>query len=224
MDVVARRTAALAAGLLIAASATADAPLASASRVLPSSLELERRVEPWCPGDCTVAGPFVAEYRRGKEHLVFVGALHAFDPRAPTMRAVAVGYARSRPKILIVEGFPTAMGESPAMIAAQARQYDAPGADEFTRSETMYAMSRALRHGIPFIGGEPTRAVQTEAVQAAGASDADLAFGVMAGLYSQALRSGDLPDLSLDSLKAFYPKVSEIFRLPVDHGGRAAAR
>ena len=219
---VARTAGALAASLVIAACAVADVPLASAARVLPSSIELDRRIEPWCPGDCRVAGPFVAEYRRGKEHLVFVGAFHAFQPEKPTMHAVAASYAQARPKILIAESFPTAMGESPAMIAEQARQYGSPGNDEFMRSETMYAMSLALKHGVPFVGGEPTRAVQVEAVKAAGASDEDLAFGSVSGLYSQALRSGDMPDLSLDSLRAYYPTIVDIFRLPVNHGGRDA--
>jgi hypothetical protein len=42
----------------------------------------------------------------------------------------------------------------------------------------------------------------------------------MAGLYSQALRSGDIPNLSLDSLQAYYPQIAAAFALPVDHGGQ----
>jgi hypothetical protein len=48
-------------------------PLPSEDRILPSSLELERRVEPWCPDDCAVAVPFVASYRNKNERLVFLG-------------------------------------------------------------------------------------------------------------------------------------------------------
>jgi hypothetical protein len=130
------------------------------------------------------------------------------------MRAVADGFARLKPKILIVEGHPSAMGESPAVIAARARRYAAPGAGESTRSEMAYAVSLAVRHGIPFLGGEPTHATAIEAVKAAGANEDDLAFGNMAGLYSQALRSGDIPDLSFDSLSAYYPQIAAAFALP----------
>jgi hypothetical protein len=63
-------------GMLMEASVSAATPfaLSSEERILPSSLELERRTQPWCPRDCAVAVPFVASYRNGTERLVFVGA------------------------------------------------------------------------------------------------------------------------------------------------------
>ena len=87
-------------GMLIEASVNAAAPftLPSEDRIQPSSLELERRVEPWCPGDCAVGVPFVASYRKGTERLVFVGAHHAFQPNSPTMRAVKAGFADFSPR------------------------------------------------------------------------------------------------------------------------------
>jgi hypothetical protein len=65
-------------GMLMEASVNAATPftLPSEDRILPSSLELERRTQPWCPGDCAVLVPFVASYRNGTERLVFVGARH----------------------------------------------------------------------------------------------------------------------------------------------------
>jgi len=98
-------------GMLIEASVNAATPftLPSEDRIQTSSLELERRTEPWCPGDCAVGVPFVASYRNRAERLVFVGVRHAFHPNDPTMRAVTAGFARIKPNVIIVEGFPTSM-------------------------------------------------------------------------------------------------------------------
>jgi hypothetical protein len=103
------------AGLLIGVSIASGAPftLPSEDRIQPSSLELERTVEPWCPGDCAVGVPFVARYRKGNQRLVFVGVHHAFEPNSPTMKAVKSGFNHAQPKIVILEGFPTPMGENP---------------------------------------------------------------------------------------------------------------
>ncbi|HEX4239887.1 MAG TPA: hypothetical protein VHZ53_00640, partial [Steroidobacteraceae bacterium] len=193
---------ALVAMQLTAASVCSSSPvtLPSEDRILSSSLELEQKTEPWCPGDCAVGIPFVASYRKGMERLVFVGAHHAFRPNSPTMRAVDQGFAELEPLVVIVEGFATAMGEDPPPLVAGARRYGAPDADEFARGEAMYAASIALRRGIPFLGGEPTREEELQALKIKGFSDADIAFSGMLGWLSQALRSGDIPDTSEESL------------------------
>jgi hypothetical protein len=191
------------------------------NRVLESSVELERKKEPWCPGDCTVGAPFVASYRKGAEHLVFVGAHHAFNPNAPTMRAVKEGFAEIKAKIVILEGFPTIMGENPPPLVDAARRYGAPGATEYARGEGMYAASFALKRGIPFLGGEPTREEEMEVLKTKGFTDADIAFAYLAGGFSQALRSHDIPDTSVASLEKFYPRVVQALKLPMDHGGWA---
>jgi hypothetical protein len=71
--------------LMAAAAAAGDstppATLPPEDHVQPSSLELEQRVEPWCPGNCAVTVPFVAIYRNGIERLVFVASHHAFQQR-----------------------------------------------------------------------------------------------------------------------------------------------
>lgn len=212
---------ALLAGMLVNASASAGNPfpLASEDRILPSSLELEQRVEPWCPNACEIGVPFVASYRKGSERLVFVGAHHAFHPNDPTMRAVAFGFSQLRPKILIAEGFPTAMGESPHPLVEASSHYGAPGTDEFSNSEMIYAVSTAVNKGIPFVGGEPTREEEMSVLKSKGFTDADLAFSAMAGGYSQALRSGDMRDMSLDSLTKQYPLVAEWIKSPLADNG-----
>jgi hypothetical protein len=207
--------------LLATFSAHAASPftLPSEDRIQPSSLDLERRVEPWCPGDCTVGVSFVASYRKGSERLVFVGVHHSFEPKSPTMRAVKEGFDQFQPKIVILEGFPTAMGENPQPLVAQARLYGTANADEFVRGEGAYAGSLAIARGVPFIGGEPTREEQTEVLKAKGFTDTDLSFSALLGAYSQALRSGDMPDMSLTSLTKAYPLLARQVKAPPNLGG-----
>jgi hypothetical protein len=208
-------------GMLMEASVNAATPfpLPSEGRILASSLELERRTQPWCPGDCAVLVPFVASYRNGTERLVFVGARHAFHPNDPTMQAVTAGFAKIQPKVVIVEGFPTAMGENPSPLVAEAHRYGTPNADEYARGEGMYAASIALIRRIPFLGGEPTREEENQVLKAKGFTDADIVFSALLGGFSQALRSGDIPDTSPGSLAKVYPRLAHGVKEPLDHGG-----
>jgi hypothetical protein len=193
--------------------------LPSEDLVQPSSLELEQKLEPWCPGDCAVAVPFIASYRNRNERLVFVGVHHAFQPADPTMRAVKVGFDQFRPKVVILEGFPTVMGENPPQLVAEVRRYGTADADEYVRGEGTYAGSIALARGVPFIGGEPTREEQKQVLKTKGFTDPDLAFNGLLGEYSQALRSGDMPDTTADSLANIYPTLAENLRAPTNRGG-----
>jgi hypothetical protein len=209
-------------GMLIGASVNASTPpftLPDENRVPPWSLQLERKAQPWCPGDCVLLVPFVASYRNGTERLVFVGVRHAFKRSDPSMRAVAAGFAKFRPGVVIVEGFPTAMGENPPPLVAEAHRYGSAEADEFARGEAMYAASLALMRGIPFLGGEPTREEEIRVLKSKGFTDADIAFSALLGLLSQALRSRDIPDTSLGSLTQVYPQLAQALKLPLDHGG-----
>jgi hypothetical protein len=208
-------------GMLVEASVNAAVPvtLPSEDRILPSSLELERRVEPWCPNDCAVAVPFVASYRNGNQRLIFVGTHHAFQPADPTMQAVKVAFDQFQPKVVILEGFPTVMGMNPPPLVAEARRYGAADADEYARGEGTYAGSIALARGIPFIGGEPTREEQNQVLKTKGFTDADLAFSGLLDAYSQALRSGDMPDTSAESLAKIYPRLAQELKAPPNRGG-----
>lgn len=210
-------------GMLLEAPAHAGPAfiLPDEDRVSESSVELERRVGPPCPGDCAAGVSFVASYRKGTERLVFVSARHAFNPNTPTMRAVKEGFAEIQPKVLILEGFPTAMGERPPPLVQIARHYGEPDTGEYGRSEGMYAASIALMKGIPFLGAEPTREEQMQALKAKGFTEADIAFAYLAGGLSQALRSHDLPDTSAASLEKFWPRVAQNLKLPMDRGGWA---
>jgi hypothetical protein len=200
-------------------AAQPPSPLPSEDRIQPSSLELEQRLEPWCPGDCAVTVPFVAIYRNGIERLVFVASHHAFLPSDPTMRAVKFGFNRIQAKVVILEGFPTVMGESPPQLVAEVHRYGTRDADEYSRGEGAYAGSLALASDVPFIGGEPTREEQNEVLKAKGFTDADLAFNGLLGAYSQALRSGDMPNMTAGSVAKIYPSLADGIKAPINRGG-----
>lgn len=60
----------------------------------------------------------------------------------------------------------------------------------------MYAAGLALARGIPFIGGEPTRAEEAQALERRGYTPTDIAFAYLVGGLSQSLRSKDIADPS----------------------------
>jgi hypothetical protein len=180
--------------------------------VLPLSEELVRRTQPWCPNNCVDSIPFVATYQRGDEELVFVGVRHAYDPNSPTMRAVAQGFSRITPAVVVLEAFPTTMGENPPQLVEVAQRYGTAGAEGFARGETMYAASLALARGIPFLGGEPTQEEQLSGLRAEGFTDADIAFDAVLGWFGQSLGSKEVPDTSLASLNGIYPELVEVVR------------
>jgi hypothetical protein len=169
-----------------------SAPSSERDAIPPYTPALERRLQPWCPGSCVTLIPFTATYRQNGRSLVFVGVRHVFTPNNSTLRAVDSGFAAASPAIVIVEGFPTAMGENPEPLVEEAHRRGTSEADDFARGEAMYAASLALRRGIPFVGGEPTRGDQTEALERRGYAPTDIAFAYLVGGLSQSLRSGDI--------------------------------
>jgi hypothetical protein len=180
--------------------------------VLPLSEELVRRTQPWCPNDCVLTIPFIATYQRGNEKLVFVGTRHAYDHYNPTMRAVAEGFSRSTAAIVILEAFPTSMGENPPPLVEIAQRHGAAEGEGYERGEAMYAASLALARGIPFQGGEPTQEEQLDGLRAQGFTDSDLAFDAVLGWLSQSLGSKEIPDTTLASLNGIYPELVGVVR------------
>jgi hypothetical protein len=182
------------------------------TQVLPLSEELVRQTQPWCPKNCKDAISFVATYERGNEKLVFVGVRHAYDPNSPTMRAVAEGCSRITPAVVILESFPTTMGENPPQLVEVAQRYGTAEAEGFARGEAFYAASLALARGIPFLGGEPTQEEQLDGLRAEGFTDADIAFDAVLGWIAQSLGNKEVPDTSLVSLNSIYPELVEVVR------------
>ncbi|MBS0380668.1 MAG: hypothetical protein JSS29_19470 [Proteobacteria bacterium] len=198
----------LALGLGISAALYAE--IAAAEDPIPFYIpDLDARLQPWCPKRCIEAVPFIARYRHGLRKLTFVAVHHAFDPSAPTMKAVRTAFSSSAAAIVILEGFPTAMGENPAPLVKAAQRYGTADADQFSRSEGMYAASLALARGIPFIGGEPSRTEEREGVIRSGFTDADFAFAYLVGTLGQSLRSGDLKAGDVTGAEANYSTAAQ---------------
>ena len=100
--------------------------------------------------------PFIVTYHSGEKMLTFVGADHVFTNENSTIDAVRHAFDGAGPAAVIVEGFPTALGPSPAVIVDSIRRRDAPDADGYSRSEGAFAASLAIARNVPFFGGEPT--------------------------------------------------------------------
>jgi hypothetical protein len=186
-----------------------SAPPSEQDLIPPYTIELERRVQPWCPGSCVTLIPFTATYKKDEYVLVFVGAHHLFTPQNSTTRAVDSGFAAAQPAIVIVEGFPAAMGENPPPLVEEARRRGTPAADDFARGEAMYAAGLALARGIPFVGGEPSREEQTQTLVREGYSPEDIFFAQLVGDLSQAFRAGDYANGSDPKLLNVYKFWSE---------------
>jgi hypothetical protein len=175
-------------------------------------MPLERRLQPWCPGQCDVVASFVARYHKGNARLVFVATRHAFDESDPTMRAVDFGFGHIKPAVVIVEGFPTAMGENPPQLVEQSKQHSQTDAPSYTRGEGMHAAVQAIRLGVPFEGGEPTRLEEMTVLREHGYTDRDMAFSTLMGWVSQGVRSGEIPDATVEHLREPYAGWAASFR------------
>ncbi len=118
--------------------------------------------------------PYTALHERGGRKLAFVAAAHSVDPQSPTHLAVRDAFEQVRPAAVIIEGFPTELGETPKVIAAIAAERDEPDAQPYARGEAGYAASLALAAGVPFLGGEPTEQNQTAGLIAQGFDALDI--------------------------------------------------
>ncbi|MBL8550377.1 MAG: hypothetical protein JNJ73_10350 [Hyphomonadaceae bacterium] len=121
--------------------------------------------------------PYIALYERSGYRLTYVAARH--DTGGATFRAIDVAFRRT-PNALIVEGFPSAWGESPERVATLVRNAagDPKEAGIYLRGEPGHALARAVAEDLPFWGGEPESAEIDRALAARGYAAGDVA-GVM---------------------------------------------
>jgi hypothetical protein len=199
--------------LIVAAShalATSAWPAEDGS-IPPWSPELEQRLQPGCEKGCVHALPFTAVYRKGDSVLVFVAARHEFTPKNNTLRAVDAGFAAVSPAIVILEGFPTAMGENPPPLVETVRKRDTPEANDFSKGEAGYTALIALARGIPFLGGEPTRAEQVQALGRKGYAPSDIAFSYLAGGLAQSLRARNISGTTDPKLRDVFAHYADAF-------------
>jgi hypothetical protein len=139
-------------------AAPADKPLKPDLSLI-STWEQVKDQEPFPP-------PYMAVYRRGNKELRFIASLHGSDPA--TFALIRDQFA-SPPQVLVIEGVGSDQGLSPA---SEVDIMDRMG--WYARSEGFYALNLALRHGLPFIGGEPADLDYARAAVAAGFSLKDL--------------------------------------------------
>lgn len=98
--------------------------------------------------------PFVAEYSQNGRQLIYLSAKHGNKTdNANTFSMVENQIKNFRPDIVIIEGVPSFLGESPEEVKKYAKTCSD---NEFSRcGESMYTAHLASSNGIPFIGGEP---------------------------------------------------------------------
>ncbi len=137
--------------------------------------------------------PFLVTYRSGKQVLTFVGADHVFTRENDTVDAVRRAFDDIKPSVVIVEGFPTALGSNFKPIVDATRRRDRPDADAFALSESVFAASLALSRDVPFYGGEPSIAEEIDGLVAMGYERRDVRFAVLLRTLGQARRSGEMP-------------------------------
>jgi hypothetical protein len=175
----------LAALALAGLAACASTPGDRSALIAPYTTELALHAEPY-------PFPYTAVHQRGGRKLGFVAATHTVDPASPTMQAIRQAFDRVRPAAVIVEGFPTEMGENPEAIAEIVAAADQPDADPYARGEAAFAARLAMDAGVPFLGGEPTEAVQTRALRAQGFGDRDIFFTDLLKVLPQSIRGGEV--------------------------------
>lgn len=183
------------AGVLLAACATPDA---TADCVIDPAL-----VMPW--GEYHTANeqpaPNVFVYEGCGKRLVHVAAGHTNDPASETFAQVRAALKRWPPGMLVAEGFPEAMGVSPAGLLEYAGQMKGGPGD----SEGFEAIRIISAAGGAFTGGEPDERTVLAGLEAQGRSASDLfAFYVIRQIdqWKREQRITDHRDARLDGLIA----------------------
>jgi hypothetical protein len=186
--------------------------VALSSMVLGEATTAELVVPPWSPalqGELVHwQTPFIATYEKDGAFLAMVAAEHVFTPDNSTIRAITSAFASASPALVIVEGFPTAMGESPPPLVDEAKQRGTPGASAFANGEGLYAASLAIARQVPFVGGEPTNAQQVEALARKGYALPDVWFAFVVRELGQSKRSGAISTPDNGTLQRVYDQAA----------------
>ena len=152
--------------------------------------------------------PFIVTYRPGAKVLTFVGADHVFTNDNSTIDSIRRAFADTNPSMVIVEGFPTALGRNPEPILQAVRRRDAPDADSFAQGEPAFTASLALARNVPFVGGEPTMTEEIDGLVAKGYKRDDVLFAFVLRSLGQARRSGEMRVGNAAAFKARYERES----------------
>ncbi len=155
------------------------------------------------------AFPFTAFYSKGGRKLAFVAARHENGDVNSTAAAIRSAFAALRPDVVVLEGFPTKMGESPSAMATIAASRGKSGESPFANGETMLAANIAIASHIPFVGGEPSDRQQVQALTQAGFAAADVLFVDILKAFPQFIRSGQIAGPADPKFAGIYERISD---------------
>ncbi|HTQ14196.1 MAG TPA: hypothetical protein VMH86_10000 [Rhizomicrobium sp.] len=150
--------------------------------------------------------PLIATFTRGNQILVLAADKHAGPPGASRKSALASAFERTRPVLVIVEGFPTSAGVNAPQLAAEGRAFGSAGADAFARGESAYAVSLALLHRVSFMGADPPAAEERDTIMSAGYTSEDVMFAFLVRDLEAALHAGELHGYKDRNLAAVFAR------------------
>lgn len=140
-------------------------------------------------------GPEITVYKRGSKLVVFIGVEHDADPAGPTHRLISSAFDMASPKIVIVEGIPTAQGLDPPKLMALAQEpLDSQGLQP--NGETVPTVRSALKNRSRLIGGEPSDREVREITSRFGVSERNLLGFYVLRVVPQWISQGQITDLA----------------------------
>jgi hypothetical protein len=182
--------------------------LTAAALAIPQTTEIPLFSEALAKERGPTEAPFIVTYRSRGKVLAFVGADHVFTNENSTIDSVRRAYADTNPSMVIIEGFPTALGRNPEPIVQSVRRRDTPDADTYSKGEASFTASEALARNVPFVGGEPTMTEEIDGLVARGYRRDDVLFAVRLRSLGQARASGEMPAGNTAAFTARYERES----------------
>lgn len=152
--------------------------------------------------------PFLAHYEFRNRHLGIVAVVHSSDPRSPTFRIIEQAFRTIRPRAVILEGFPTSWGASPARVMSKLEIIDP--ADSYARGEDMHAARLAHQNGVEVWGGEPDEREIAAELRRLGFHDRDVFFASMFGPLAQDREAKLFENVDDPRLAAAYAKWADV--------------
>jgi hypothetical protein len=152
--------------------------------------------------------PFIATYWSENKVLGFVASFHVFDDDNPTVALIRRAFDDVKPTLVIVEGFPTAFGRSPARMLQVIQQRGSPNAEPHALTEPLFTAALAHSRGVPFIGGEPTPKEEIDGLVAQGHRREIIMLGFLIRTLGQARAAGALPAADAVAFSAHYMRIS----------------
>jgi len=152
--------------------------------------------------------PYFAHYKKGRMELVFIAARHEPRVGSPTHRLIESVIEGFGPECVITEGLRSEDGYSPDGLIRDARRREQSG----NLPEPLFAALLADQKKIPFIGGEPSPSVTTEALRKVTDDDTDILGYLVVRHLGQVRR--EQPGADLDNrVKRLLPWMIQQFEL-----------